>query len=63
MLMIIIVQELQNDDIKENYGVKNTCVPSDHLSFFHPVTGFPPDFLHDLFEGVISVELAHCVKV
>lgn len=57
-----LVQELQNDDIEENYGVKNTCVLSDHLSFFHPVTGFPPDLLHDLFEGVVPVELAHCLK-
>ncbi|CAI5678290.1 unnamed protein product [Oreochromis niloticus] len=57
-----LVQELQNDDTEENYGVKSTCVLSDHLSFFHPVTGFPPDLLHDLFEGVVPVELAHCLK-
>ncbi|KAF0047693.1 hypothetical protein F2P81_001326 [Scophthalmus maximus] len=26
------------------------------------VTGFPPDILHDLFEGLVPVELAHCLK-
>lgn len=56
-----LVQELQNGS-EENYGVKNSCVLSDHLSFFHPITGFPPDLLHDLFEGVVPVELAHCIK-
>nr|XP_054604174.1 uncharacterized protein LOC129165307 isoform X3 [Nothobranchius furzeri]XP_054604183.1 uncharacterized protein LOC129165312 isoform X4 [Nothobranchius furzeri]XP_054604188.1 uncharacterized protein LOC129165313 isoform X4 [Nothobranchius furzeri] len=25
--------------------------------------GFPPDLLHDLFEGVVPVEIAHCLKV
>nr|XP_054604470.1 uncharacterized protein LOC129165387 isoform X1 [Nothobranchius furzeri] len=24
--------------------------------------GFPPDLLHDLFEGVVPVEIAHCLK-
>lgn len=33
--------------------VKNECVLSKHLSYFHPVTGFPPDILNDFFEGVI----------
>ncbi|KAF7656394.1 hypothetical protein LDENG_00041990 [Lucifuga dentata] len=57
-----IVQETQNNDGEENYGVKHSCILSDHLSYFHPITGFPPDILHDLFEGVIPVELAHCLK-
>ena len=34
----------------------------DHLSYFHPITGFPPDRLHDLFEGVVPVDLPHCLK-
>lgn len=49
-------------DSEENYGVKQSCVLSDHLSYFHPITGFPPDILHDLFEGVVPVELAHSLK-
>ncbi|KAK0130960.1 hypothetical protein N1851_034359 [Merluccius polli] len=42
-------------------GVRSSCVLS-KLSFFHPVTGFPPDLLHDLFEGVVPVELCLCLK-
>ena len=56
------VQEIQNNDSQEKYGVKQSCVLSDHLSYFHPITGFPPDILHDLFEGVVPVELAHCLN-
>lgn len=56
------------DDIKQNQtltsvnGVKQECVLSKHLASFHPVTGFPPDILHDFFEGVIPVELSLCLK-
>lgn len=34
------------------------------LSFlhFHPITGFLPDILHDLFEGIVPVELALCIR-
>lgn len=45
-----IVRE-QTNDSEDDYGVKQSCVLSDHLSYFHPITGFPPDILHDLFEG------------
>lgn len=57
-----LVQELETNETEDNYGVKRSCVLSDHLSFFHPITGFPPDVLHDLFEGVVPVELAQCLK-
>lgn len=57
-----LVQKMQNSDSEENCGVKQSCVLSDHLSYFHPITGFPPDILHDLFEGVVPVELAHSLK-
>ncbi|KAK0142283.1 hypothetical protein N1851_020018 [Merluccius polli] len=56
------VQEIQNNDSQKKYGVKQSCVLSDHLSYFHPITGFPPEILHDLFECVVPVELAHCLK-
>lgn len=52
----------QNQAIKSVNGVKRECVLSKHLTFFHPVTGFPPDILHDFFEGVIPVELALCLR-
>ena len=57
-----LVQEIQKGDAEQCYGVKRSCVLSDHLKYFHPLTGFPPDVLHDLFEGVVPVELAHCLK-
>ncbi len=34
-----------------------------HLTHFHVSTGYPPDVLHDLFEGVVPVELAHCISL
>lgn len=57
------VKELhQNQALKSVNGVKRECVLSKHLAFFHPVTGFPPDILHYLFEGVIPIELALCLQ-
>lgn len=55
------VEELKYSDKSVN-GVKQACVLSNHLTYFHPVTGFPPDILHDFFEGVIPVELCLCLK-
>lgn len=44
------VDELkQNPTLKSVNGVKRKCVLSKHLTSFHPVTGFPPDILHDFF--------------
>lgn len=44
-------------------GVKKQCVLTEHLSHFHVNTGYPPDILHDLFEGVVPVELARCISL
>ncbi|KAL2079481.1 hypothetical protein ACEWY4_001208 [Coilia grayii] len=44
------------------FGVKRECALSKALSYFHPVTGFPPDVLHDLFEGIVPEELAVCLQ-
>ena len=44
-------------------GVKKGCPITEKLSHFHFVTGYPPDLLHDLFEGIIPLELALCLKV
>ncbi len=44
-------------------GVKRRCVLSAHLSHFNVSTGYPPDSAHDLFEGILPVELAHCLNV
>lgn len=32
------------------------------LSYFHCITGFPPDLLHDLLEGIVPVEICLCLK-
>lgn len=36
------------------------CVLAESLSFFKVTAGLPPDLTHDLFEGLIPVELAEC---
>lgn len=41
-------------------GVKTTCVLAESLSFFKVTAGFPPDLAHNLFEGLIPIELAEC---
>ena len=51
------LEELKQNNLQSINGVKSECV-----LFFHPITGFPPDILHDLFEGVIPVELSLCLK-
>lgn len=43
-------------------GVKGECALSKHLTHFHPITGFPPDLLHDIFEGIVPVEMSLCLK-
>lgn len=42
-------------------GVKKQCVLTEHLLHFHVSTGYPPDIVHDLLEGVVPVELARCI--
>ncbi|XP_063047290.1 uncharacterized protein LOC134441029 isoform X1 [Engraulis encrasicolus] len=42
-------------------GVKRECFLTKSLSFFHVVSGYPPDAAHDLLEGIVPVELAYCL--
>lgn len=44
-------------------GVKRHCAITQKLSHFHVTTGYPPDVLHDLFEGIVPTELALCLNV
>lgn len=44
-------------------GVKKQCVLTENLSHFHVSTGYPPDIVHDLFEGIVPVELARCISL
>lgn len=54
------VEELkQNQTLRSVHGVKRECVLRKHLAAFHPVTGLPPDILHDFF---VPVELAMCLS-
>ena len=51
----------ENECLKSVDGVKRDCILS-KLSYFHCIKGFPPDFLHDLLEGVVPFELCLCLK-
>lgn len=44
------------------FGVKQDCVLTANLHNFNVLTGYPPDILHDFFEGVVPVELARCLR-
>ena len=55
------VQNAVQGETVTHFGVKSECVLSKALQHFHPITGFPPDILHDLFEGIVPVELALCI--
>lgn len=44
-------------------GVKRDCILSKNLAHFHVTAGYPPDVAHDLLEGIIPVELAHCFSL
>jgi len=37
-------------------------VLTEKLSHFHVTQGYPPDIVHDLFEGIVPVELALCLR-
>ena len=42
------------------FGVKSVmCVMTKNLDHFSVLTGYPPDIMHDVFEGIVPVELAH----
>lgn len=43
------------------FGVKRSCPLTKALSHFHVVRGYPPDIAHDLFEGIVPAEIAHCL--
>lgn len=43
------------------FGVKRPCVISENIAHFNVHTGYPPDIMHDLFEGIVPVELGRCL--
>lgn len=56
-----ILEVKQNQHVNNVNCVKNDCV-FNKLTYFHIVTGFPPDFLHDLLEGIVPIELSLCLN-
>lgn len=55
------VQTIQENPAQTHcFGVKRLCPLTEKLSQFHLIEGYPPDILHDLFEGIIPMELALC---
>jgi len=57
------VQTVQEGDTSSShFGVKGGCVLRESLNYFHTITGFPPDILHDFLEGIVPVELSLYVK-
>ena len=58
------VQTVEENEAMTNcFGVKKNCPLTGNLKHFHVMTGYPPDILHDLFEGIVPVELARCLSV
>lgn len=57
------VQEVQQDPtLSKQYGVKRGCLLTESLEYFHCVSGYHPDILHDLLEGIVPVELSLCIS-
>lgn len=56
------IQALQdNPTLKHFHGVKKQCALTGKLNHFHFVSGYPPDVIHDLFEGIVPYEVALCL--
>lgn len=53
----------ENPALTHCFGVKKACSLTENLSYFHCVTGYPPDTLHDIFEGTVPLELGLCFSV
>lgn len=47
---------------RKKYGLRKRC-PFNSLKSFHAIYSFPPDLMHDLFEGVISQDLCGIIKI
>lgn len=53
----------ENPSLTHFLGVKRSCPLTDKWTHFHFVSGYSPDVLHDLFEGIVPGELALCIQV
>ncbi|XP_056450915.1 uncharacterized protein LOC130386152 isoform X1 [Gadus chalcogrammus] len=52
----------ENPTLTHCFGVKRQCPLTNKLQHFHVLSGYPPDLLHDLFEGIVPRELALCLN-
>ena len=58
-----ILARLENPTLKHTHGVKRQCPLTDKLEHFSFVSGYPPDLIHNLFEGIVTYELALCIDL
>lgn len=55
---------LENPTLIHCYGVKKQCALTEKRRHFDVLlSGYPPDVLHYFFEGILTLELALCLKV
>lgn len=52
------LKTLEENSLNNCYGVKTKCVLSEKLTTFNVTCSFPPDIVHDLFEGIVPVEIS-----
>ncbi|KAA8580464.1 hypothetical protein FQN60_005999, partial [Etheostoma spectabile] len=57
------LKAIEENSLSSHFGVKKKCVLSENLSYFSVTQSFPPDIAHDIFEGIVPVEIALCLKV
>ncbi|OON91157.1 MAG: hypothetical protein ATN32_02455 [Candidatus Epulonipiscium fishelsonii] len=55
------LETIKENSLVSHFGVKTKCVLSENLSYFSVTESFPSDIAHDLFEGIIPVEIALCL--
>lgn len=53
----------EDPTLHDCFGVKKGGPLTKKLKYFSFVRGYPPDILHDLFEGIVPSELAHCLNM
>ena len=56
------LKTLEENSLNNCFGVKRKCVLSKKLTTFNVSSGFPPDIVHDLFEGIVPVEISLCLN-
>lgn len=46
-----------------SHGVKRQCAITQRLDHFYVTTGYAPDVMHNILEGIVLVELALCLDI